>query len=78
MRGARIECIILTGWRDRHRGSPPPKRETIMSAENEAWVRRYVEEIYDQRKLEVVDEIFSPDFTLHDPDLPDGEGGPRR
>jgi len=46
-----------------------------MSAENEAWVRCYVEEIYDQRKLEVVDEIFSPDFTLHDPDLPGGEGG---
>jgi hypothetical protein len=26
-----------------------------MSAENEALVRRYVQEVYDQRKLEVVD-----------------------
>ena len=29
-----------------------------MSAENEALVRRYVEEVYDQRKLGVIDEIF--------------------
>jgi hypothetical protein len=47
-----------------------------MSAENEALVRRYVEEVYDQRKLEVVDEIFASDFTLHDPDYPGGEIGP--
>jgi steroid delta-isomerase-like uncharacterized protein len=49
---------------------------TSMSAENEALVRRYVEEVYDQRKLEIVDEIFAPDFTLHDPDLPGAERGP--
>jgi steroid delta-isomerase-like uncharacterized protein len=47
-----------------------------MSAENEALVRRYVEEVYDQRKLEVIDEIFASDFTLHDPDLPGGAMGP--
>jgi steroid delta-isomerase-like uncharacterized protein len=47
-----------------------------MSKENEALVRRYVEEVYDQRKLEVVDEIFAPEFTLHDPDLPGGAHGP--
>jgi hypothetical protein len=40
-----------------------------MSAENEALVRRYVEEVYDQRKLEVADELFAPDFTLHDPEI---------
>jgi hypothetical protein len=39
-------------------------------------VRRYVEEVYDQRKLEVVDEIFASDFTLHDLDLPRGARGP--
>lgn len=33
------------------------KEEISMSAENEALVRRYVEEVYDQRKIEVVDEI---------------------
>ena len=30
-----------------------------MSAQNEALVRRYIEEVYDQRKLEVIDEIFA-------------------
>jgi predicted ester cyclase len=52
------------------------KEEISMSAENEALVRRYIEEVYDQRKLEVVDEIFASDFTLHDPDLPGGARGP--
>jgi predicted ester cyclase len=47
-----------------------------MSKENEALVRRYAEEVYDQRKLEVVDEIFASEFTLHDPDLPGGARGP--
>lgn len=40
-----------------------------MSKENEALVRRYVEEVYDQRKLGVIDEIFASDFTLHDPEV---------
>jgi steroid delta-isomerase-like uncharacterized protein len=62
--------------------SDDPTREHVkeqqisMSAENEALVRRYVEEVYDQRKLEVIDEIFASDFTLHDPDLPGGARGP--
>jgi steroid delta-isomerase-like uncharacterized protein len=47
-----------------------------MSKENEALVRRYIEEVYDQRKLEVVEEIFAPDFTLHDPDMPGAGSGP--
>jgi steroid delta-isomerase-like uncharacterized protein len=47
-----------------------------MSKENEALIRRYVEEVYDQRKLEVIDEIFASEFILHDPDLPGGARGP--
>jgi hypothetical protein len=35
------------------------KEEINMSAQNEALVRRYIEEVYDQRKLEVIDEIFA-------------------
>jgi hypothetical protein len=38
-------------------GARVEKEEISMSAENEALVRRYVEEVYDQRKLDVVDEI---------------------
>jgi predicted ester cyclase len=48
-----------------------------MSAENEALVHRYVEKVYDQRKLEVADELFAPDFTLHDPELTGGARGPQ-
>jgi steroid delta-isomerase-like uncharacterized protein len=57
-------------------GSARREGAVNMSAENEALVRRYVQEVYDQRKLEVVDEIFAPEFTLHDPDLPGGARGP--
>ncbi len=52
------------------------ERTVPVSSENEALVRRYVEEVYDQRRLDVDDEIFAPDFTLHDPDLPGGARGP--
>jgi hypothetical protein len=51
------------------------KEEISMSADNEDLVRRYVEEVYDQRRLEVADEIFASDFTLRDPDLPRGARG---
>ncbi len=52
------------------------ERTVPVSSENEALVRRYVEDVYDQRRLDVADEIFAPDFTLHDPDLPGGARGP--
>jgi len=47
---------MLIGGRDRPHEGSLQEEETSMSAENEALVRRYVEEVYDQRKLEVVDE----------------------
>jgi hypothetical protein len=53
------------------------QEEISMSKENEALVRRYLEEVYDQRKLEVIDEIFASDFTLHDPDYPGERSDPR-
>jgi predicted ester cyclase len=66
---------MLIGGRGRPHESSLHEEETRMSAENEALVRRYVEEVYDQCKLEVVDELFASDFTLHDPDLPGGARG---
>jgi hypothetical protein len=54
---------MLTGGRDRpHEGSLQDE-ETRTSAENDALVPRYVEEVCDQR--EVVG-LFASDFTLHD------------
>jgi hypothetical protein len=50
----RIDDIMLIGRRDRlHEGSLQGE-EARMSAENEALVRRYFEEVYDQSKLEVL------------------------
>lgn len=36
-----------------------------MSEENKAIVRRYVEEAINQRNMEVLDEIFAPEFVDH-------------
>ena len=38
-----------------------------MSEENKALVRRYTEEVGSQAKLDVIDEIFAPDFVNHFP-----------
>ena len=43
-----------------------------MSEANKALVRRYVEEVGTQFKLDVVDEIFAPDFVNHIP-IPGGD-----
>ena len=49
-----------------------------MSAEeNKAIVRREVEELYNpDGDLDAVDEIFAPNYILHDPSLPKGGRGP--
>jgi hypothetical protein len=60
---------MLIGGRGRPREGSLHEVETRMSAENEALIHRYVEEVYDQCKLEVVDERFASDFTLHDPEV---------
>jgi hypothetical protein len=61
-----IDGIMLTGGRDRPYEGSLQEEETRTSAENVALVRRYVEEVYDHRELEVED-LFASDFTLHDP-----------
>jgi hypothetical protein len=75
---AGIDGIMLIGGRDRPHEGAPQEEERSTSAENEALLRRYVEEIYDKRKLEVVEELFASDFPLHDPDLPGEHEDPRR
>jgi steroid delta-isomerase-like uncharacterized protein len=45
-----------------------------MSAENEAVVRRYFEELCNQRKLEVAEEIIAADFRSHIPNSPPASG----
>ncbi|MDQ3911127.1 MAG: ester cyclase [Actinomycetota bacterium] len=37
-----------------------------MSEENKALVRRELEEIFNEGKLELADELLAPDYTVHD------------
>jgi ketosteroid isomerase-like protein len=47
-----------------------------MSAENKAIIRRVVDEVWNQRKLDVLDEICAPNFALYDPSVPGLSRGP--
>src|SRR5436190_1376124 len=52
------------------------RRRNLMSADNKALVRRLYEEVWNKRRLELVDEIISPSHALHDPNLTDSSVGP--
>ena len=45
-----------------------------MSAENEAVVRRFYEQMCNERKNELADELFTADHVMHDPQVPTGMG----
>ena len=47
-----------------------------MSAENKAIVHRLYEEVWNKRRLELVDEIISPSHALHDPNVTGSAIGP--
>ena len=45
-----------------------------MSAENEAVVRRFYEQMNNERKNELAEELFTADHVMHDPQVPAGVG----
>jgi steroid delta-isomerase-like uncharacterized protein len=45
-----------------------------MSAQDEATVRRYFEEMCNDRKNELAPELFTKDHQMHDPQVPAGVG----
>ena len=45
-----------------------------MSAENEAVVRRFYEQMCNERKNELADELFTAEHVMHDPQVPCGVG----
>jgi steroid delta-isomerase-like uncharacterized protein len=55
------------------------RRKSLMSAEenkNKAVVRRYIEEAWNKKNLDVVDEIFAPDLLDHEVDGSEVKSGP--
>jgi predicted ester cyclase len=42
--------------------------------ENKAIVRRYVEEVHNRRNLDVIDEIFAPNYVYHGTDVRGPQG----
>jgi steroid delta-isomerase-like uncharacterized protein len=47
-----------------------------MSTKNKHIVRRLYEEVWNERKLDVVDELISPSRALHDPNVSGSQIGP--
>lgn len=48
-----------------------------MSAEeSKAVTRRFLEEVFNAGNLELVDELFTPDYVLHNPSIPQEVRGP--
>ena len=47
-----------------------------MSADNKSIVRLLYDEVWNKRRLELVDEIISPSHALHDPNLTGSAVGP--
>ena len=45
-----------------------------MSAADEAVVRRFYEEMNNDRKLDLAPELFTTDHTMHDPQVPTDDG----
>jgi steroid delta-isomerase-like uncharacterized protein len=52
------------------------RRTYPMSLENKIIVRRLYEEVWNKRKLEIVDELISPSHALHDPNVSGSQIGP--
>ena len=44
--------------------------------ENKATSRRFYEELFNQGNLDAAEEIVTPDFVLHDPNIPEEPRGP--
>ena len=41
-----------------------------MAEENKATARRFYEELFNQGNLDAAQEIVTPDFVIHDPNIP--------
>jgi steroid delta-isomerase-like uncharacterized protein len=51
----------------------PEGKESTMSDQNKALARRALEEVWNQGKLAVIDELTASNATYNDPNVPDGK-----
>src|SRR6266513_1717528 len=49
-------------------------KEEIMAASDEAVVRRFYDQMCNERKNELAGELFTDDHRMHDPQVPFGDG----
>ena len=56
--------------------SPATTRRQSYANENKAIIRRLIDEVWNQRRLEIVEEIVAPDAVIHSPTVPDLSRGP--
>jgi steroid delta-isomerase-like uncharacterized protein len=74
---AALAAAAVTQWQrvkelGRQVLSKGTKEEMSVSAEeNKALVRRSFEEVFNQGNLDAVEELFAPDYVLHDPTSPE-------
>jgi steroid delta-isomerase-like uncharacterized protein len=55
---------------------PTEGGDPVQPEENKAVVRRFLEEIFNEGNLDAADELFAPDYVLHDPAVPEEVRGP--
>jgi steroid delta-isomerase-like uncharacterized protein len=48
----------------------------VQPEENKTVIRRFLGEVFEGGNLELVDELFAPDYVLHDPAVPEEVRGP--
>jgi steroid delta-isomerase-like uncharacterized protein len=75
---ALVGAAVLTQWQrvkelGRQVLSRRGEKVSVSASENKATVRRVYDEVFNQGNLSVVDELFDPDYVLHDPGVPGGE-----
>lgn len=44
--------------------------------ENKATVRKFIKEVFEGGNLDLIEDLFAPDYVLHDPVLPEEVRGP--
>jgi steroid delta-isomerase-like uncharacterized protein len=75
---ALVGATVLTQWQrvkelGRQVLSRRGEKVSVWASENKATVRRVFDEVFNQGNLSVVDELFAPDYVLHDPGILRGE-----